>query len=62
MWDCKHHQTQDDTCKRRKTKCFPGGVACVLKGAYEAPFRQEEDPLLRIKKFKNGPSGSKKKK
>ena len=47
MWDCKHRRTSDDNCNRRKTKCFPGGIACVLKGKYEFPLRVHEDPLLK---------------
>jgi hypothetical protein len=42
----------DDSCKRRKTKCFPGGIGCVLKGEYEFPLREIEDPLLKIRKLK----------
>lgn len=44
MWDCKY-RTIKDWCRRRRTKCFPGGVGCVLKG-FEFPLRIEEDPLL----------------
>jgi len=62
MWDCKHRQSIDDSCNRRKTKCFPGGVGCVLKGTYETPFRQEEDPLLKIKRLKKNKMNSKMKK
>ena len=55
MWDCKHRRTSDDFCDRRKAKCFPGGIGCVLKGKYEFPLREEEDPLARgINKLKNG--------
>ncbi|HBO97508.1 MAG TPA: hypothetical protein DE315_02060 [Candidatus Omnitrophica bacterium] len=46
MWDCKHRRSSDDSCNRRKTKCFPGGIGCVLKG-FKFPFREEEDPLLK---------------
>jgi hypothetical protein len=52
MWDCKHRRSADDFCNRRKTKCFPGGVGCVLKGKYEFPFREEEDPLLKTGRLK----------
>lgn len=52
MWDCKHRR-EDDSCRRRKTVCFPGGVGCVLKG-FEFPLRQEKDPLLeKLKRQKN---------
>lgn len=50
MWDCKHRISSEDFCHKRKTKCFPGGAGCVLKGKYEMPFRDKEDPLLSKKK------------
>jgi len=50
MWDCKHRQSADDSCNKRKTKCFPGGIACVLKGEYEFPLREDSDPLQKLTK------------
>ncbi len=56
MWDCKHRNTKDDSCRRRKAKCYPGGVACVLKDKFEFPLRKEDDPLLKRKKSKSSSS------
>ena len=44
MWDCKYKNV-NDFCSRRRMVCFPGGIACVLKGKYKFPLRSEEDPL-----------------
>ena len=46
MWDCKYRRL-DDFCTRRKAVCWPGGIACVLKGKFEFPLREEEGPLIR---------------
>lgn len=43
MWDCKHRK-EDDSCRRRKAVCYPGGVGCVLNG-FDFPLRKEKDPL-----------------
>ena len=56
MWDCKHRRTADDFCSRRKAKCFPGGIGCVLKGKYVFPFREQEDPLLKKIELKKSKS------
>jgi hypothetical protein len=52
MWDCRHHRVADDFCTRRKKECFPGGVACALKGKYIFPLRRQEDQLLKSKTAK----------
>jgi len=64
MWDCKYRRSADDFCTRRKTRCFPGGIGCVLEGKYEFPFREEEDPLLKVRRLKkySGNKGLKKRK
>jgi len=57
MWDCKHRHAADDSCNRRKTKCFPGGIGCVLKEKYEFPCRDNgQDPLLKAKTAKKHPA------
>ena len=44
MWDCKYKVGQD-YCRLRKTKCYPGGKRCVLRGKFEFPLRDEPDEL-----------------
>lgn len=59
-WDCKH-KIEKDRCRRRKTKCFPGGKLCVIKDKFEFPLRKELDELdhpkkTKVKKKRKGPA------
>ncbi len=44
MWDCKYRRS-NDYCYRRRTRCYPGGIKCVLRGKFWFPLRNDQDPL-----------------
>lgn len=51
MWDCKY-KVGKDGCRRRKTRCYPGGKLCVLGQEFSFPLRKQPDELDHRKNVK----------
>jgi len=51
MWDCKYKAGKDG-CRRRNTRCYPGGKRCVLGQKFSFPLRKQTDELEQKKETK----------